>query len=120
MRWNGVIRCRKGVEGTDGEVSRRDGYTVDEIAEIVGPIAMRHNVISVYLFGSRATGRYDPNSDYDFILETTDDFSFSDYCGFIDELSNVLGRSVDIVDRSCLTDDGFSRRARREEVHVWG
>jgi hypothetical protein len=102
--------------GMDG----KGGYTASEIASIVEPIARRHNVISVYLFGSRATGKNGPDSDYDFILETTDDFSFSDYCGFIDELSEALGRPVDIVDRSCLTDDGFSRRVRREEVHVWG
>ena len=97
-----------------------DGYTTDEIASIVAPIAKRHNVTAVYLFGSRATGKNGPDSDYDFILETTDDFSFSDYCGFMDELSEALGKPVDIVDRSCLTDDGFSRRARREEVHIWG
>ncbi|MBR4685336.1 MAG: nucleotidyltransferase domain-containing protein [Candidatus Methanomethylophilaceae archaeon] len=98
----------------------RHGYTADEMASIVAPIAERHNVTAVYLFGSRATGRNGPDSDYDFILDTTDDFSFSDYCGFTDELSEALGRPVDIVDRSCLSDDGFSRRARREEVHVWG
>ena len=98
----------------------KEGYAVSEIASIVEPTARRHNVISVYLFGSRATGKYNSESDYDFILETTDDFSFSDYCGVIDELSEALGRSVDIVDHSCLTDDGFSRRARTEAVHVWG
>jgi len=65
------------------------------------------------------TGKNDHDSDYDFILDTTDDFSFSDYCGFIDELSIALGRPVDVVDRLCLSDDGFSRRIRREEVHIW-
>ena len=61
----------------------------------------------------------DFDSDYDFILDTTDEFSFLDYCEFTDELSIALGRLVDIVDRSCLSDDGFSRIVRRE-VHIWG
>ena len=93
---------------------------IDEMASIVAPIAEHHNVTAVHLFGSRSTGRNDHDGDYDFILDTTDDFSFSDYCGFIDELSVALGRPVDVVDRSCLSDDGFSRRVRREEVHIWG
>ena len=102
--------------GTD----KKGGYTASEIAPIVEPIARRHNVISVYMFGSRTTGKFGPDSDYDFILETTDDFSFSDYCGFVDELSEALGGLVDIVDHFCLTDDGFNRRIRREAVYVWG
>ena len=105
---------------TSGNDDHANGYTANQIAEIVGPIASRYNVTAVYLFGSRATGKYSPDSDYDFILDTTDDFSFSDYCGFTDELSDALGKPVDIVDRSCLTNDGFSRRVRREEIHVWG
>lgn len=95
------------------------GYSIDEMASIVAPIAEHHNVTAVHLFGSRATGKNDHDSDYDFIIDTADDFSFSDYCGFIDELSIALGRPVDVVDRSCLSDDGFSRRIRREEVHIW-
>ena len=111
---------RSGVMETSGNDDHANGYTANQIAEIVGPIASRYNVTAVYLFGSRATGKYSPDSDYDFILDTTDDFSFSDYCGFTDELSDALGKPVDIVDRSCLTNDGFSRRVRREEIHVWG
>lgn len=95
------------------------GYRINEVASIVAPVAGRHNVTAVHLFGSRATGKNDYDGDYDFILDTTDDFSFSDYCGFIDELSIALGRPVDVVDRLCLSDDGFSRRIRREEVHIW-
>lgn len=75
---------------------------IDEIASIVALIAGRHNITAVYLFGSRATGKNDFDSDYDFILDTTDEFSFLDYCEFTDELSIALGRLVDIVDRSCL------------------
>ncbi len=100
--------------------TEKERYTASEIAPIVEPIARRHNVISVYMLESRTTRKFGPDSDYDFILETTDDFSFSDYCGFVDELSEALGGLVDIVDHSCLTDDGFSRRVRREAVHVWG
>lgn len=102
-----------------GNIKNRN-FTPDEIADIVAPIARKYNITRVTLFGSRATGRYNRNSDYDFILDTTDDFTFSDYCRFTDILTEALGRPVDIVDRSALTDDGFSRRARKEEIHIWG
>ena len=92
---------RRGFYGITHNLLKLLGF-IDEIASIVALIAGRHNITAVYLFGSRATGKNDFDSDYDFILDTTDEFSFLDYCEFTDELSIALGRLVDIVDRSCL------------------
>ncbi|MBO6083817.1 MAG: nucleotidyltransferase domain-containing protein, partial [Candidatus Methanomethylophilaceae archaeon] len=39
------------------------GTTLDELRDIVAPIASRYNVRRVYLFGSRARGDYTKDSD---------------------------------------------------------
>lgn len=40
-------------------------YTIDELREIITPIAIRHHVDKVYLFGSYARGEANANSDVD-------------------------------------------------------
>lgn len=45
-------------------------YTLDELSEIVGQVARRHNITAVYLFGSGARGDNRRDSDYDMIVET--------------------------------------------------
>lgn len=96
---------------------KKRNYALEELASIVGPLAHAHNITAVSLFGSRATGEYTRESDYDFLIETNDDFDFHDYCRFVEGLEKMLG-SVDVVYGSCLKDDGFGRRVRREAVRV--
>ena len=40
-------------------------YTIDEIRRIAAPIAARHGVAALYLFGSYARGEATPESDLD-------------------------------------------------------
>jgi len=44
-------------------------YSVDELGAIATPIAKKHGVNRVYIFGSVARGDYNENSDYDFYIE---------------------------------------------------
>lgn len=101
------------------ETLRRKNLTPEELASIVGPLAKAYNVSSVHLFGSRATGDYRVDSDYDFLITVNDSYDFHDYCRFADGLEEALGQHVDIVDESCLKDDGFARRVRREAVRIY-
>ncbi len=97
---------------------RVKNYSPEELASIVAPLAQECNISSVYLFGSRATGDYRRDSDYDFLITVNDDYDYHDYCRFADGLEDFLGTTVDIVNDSCLKDDGFARRIRREAVRV--
>lgn len=97
---------------------RGKNYTPKELGEIVGPVADACNITSVSLFGSRATGEYTGSSDYDFLVETNDKFGFHDYCRFVETLEDTLGRPIDVVYESCLKDDSFGRRVRREAIRV--
>ena len=73
-------------------------------------LCRQYGVRRLALFGSAATGTFDPaTSDLDFVLE------FSDYGPgvarrfilFADALEAVFGRSVDLVFESKLTDPTF-------------
>jgi predicted nucleotidyltransferase len=45
--------------------------TIDEITNKVMPIARKYEFHAVYLFGSYARGEATPNSDFDFIVDTS-------------------------------------------------
>ena len=47
----------------------RKVYTINEIKGIVAPIAKKHGVNKVYLFGSYARGEATPSSDVDLCVE---------------------------------------------------
>ena len=44
-------------------------YTIDEIKNIVTPIAEKYQIAQVYLFGSFARGDFDEQSDIDIRIE---------------------------------------------------
>lgn len=46
-------------------------YTVEQIREIVTPIAQKYGLKAVYLFGSYARGTANENSDIDLLIDTS-------------------------------------------------
>ena len=53
-------------------------YSIDEIREIVAPIAKQHGVDKVFLFGSYARGEADAQSDLDFLIFGGDGFRLTE------------------------------------------
>jgi predicted nucleotidyltransferase len=66
----------------------------EEIAEICS----RHRVRELSLFGSAARGELRPDSDIDFLVDYFPDArpSLFDLIGMTNELSDLLGRKVDL------------------------
>jgi predicted nucleotidyltransferase len=60
-------------------------------------IAARHGARNVRLFGSVARGEADEASDIDFLVELQPGRSLLDLGGLVAELSDLLGRDVDVV-----------------------
>ena len=79
-------------------------YTVEEIKELVAPIAKKYGLKAVYLFGSYARGTAGHASDIDLLIDTSGTgikslFSLAAvYC----ELEEALGKSVDLITVSSL------------------
>lgn len=77
---------------SDGQSGRVSFYTIDEISQIVSPIAQRFGVKRIWLFGSYARGEATPDSDLDFRVELGEPYSFMKDFGF----TIVLGDAFDV------------------------
>lgn len=74
-------------------------YTVNEIRQLVTPVAKKYNLAAVYLFGSYARGQATEKSDVDLIVDTTGTsakglFALGAiYCDF----ENALQKDIDLI-----------------------
>jgi len=60
--------------------------------------AARHGASNVRVFGSVARGDARPNSDIDFLVELAPDRSLLDQVALLQDLEDLLGRRVDVVE----------------------
>ncbi len=70
---------------------------IEELKEKVCPVAKKHGVIKVYLFGSRARGDNDKDSDYDFLISKGKVNSLIKYVALVSDLEEILGTHVDLI-----------------------
>ena len=70
---------------------------IDEIRELVAPIARKHGVERMYLFGSRARGDNKEDSDYDFCISPGAISDLIELSCFLCDLKETLGRDVDYI-----------------------
>ena len=70
----------------------------DSIADAISRFAVSHNdIVAVYVFGSVATGRSRAASDLDLAIMSRGQISGDERIAYETELSNTLGRDVDLV-----------------------
>lgn len=75
--------------------------TPQQIAEIARPIALRHHVNELYLFGSMARGEGHADSDIDFIYQFDDTANpMIDEWALRDDLASTFGREIDLVKKT--------------------
>ena len=63
----------------------------------VVPIAIKHGVKKVKLFGSRARGEEHAQSDYDFLISRGKIDTLIKYSAFVEDLEELLGTHVDVI-----------------------
>ncbi len=93
-------------------------YTVDEIREIVIPIAKKHGVAALYLFGSYARGEATAESDVDFLLDGGKICSLYQLAAFRLDLEDALGKQVDLLTLG-QNNQLFIHKIRKEEVKIY-
>ncbi|MDR0791381.1 MAG: nucleotidyltransferase domain-containing protein [Methanomassiliicoccaceae archaeon] len=93
---------------------------LEELRDIIAPIAEKHGVERIYLFGSRARGTNDSNSDFDFYIVPGRIRTLTKLCSLIRELEEALGREVDIISEEPSLSEEFSREVLHDRVLVYG
>ena len=93
-------------------------YTVEEIRDIVVPIARRHGVAALYLFGSYARGEATADSDIDLLMDGGDIRSLYQLSTFRLDLEDALGKPVDLLTLGH-NDQVFVRKIRKDEVMIY-
>ena len=76
-------------------------YTINEIADIVRPIAETYDIDRIYLFGSYARVEATKDSDIDMYVEFSKPLGLR-YCSFISDIEECLGKCVDIITKDAL------------------
>jgi len=73
-------------------------FTYDEICTLATPIARKHGIKSLSLFGSYARGDADESSDVDFLFDDGGAIdSLWGYAGLVLDLEQAFGTHVDLV-----------------------
>jgi len=90
-------------------------YKVDEIKRISVPIAQKYGVKKLALFGSYARGEQSEESDIDFIIDKGKIEGW-EFFGFINNLEDDLGVSVDVITYESLAESFISNAVKDEVV----
>ena len=93
-------------------------YTVNQIRDIVVPIAIQHGVKSVSLFGSYASQQATADSDVDLKIEKGALKSLLDLSRFRLAVEDALQLPVDLVTTQC-SDTAFLKEIEKDEVLLY-
>lgn len=93
-------------------------YTIEELQNIIAPIAQRHGVEGVSLFGSYSRATASSASDVDLKIEKGKLKSLFQLCGFRLAIEDALKLPVDLVtSESC--DKNFLNMIAKDEVLLY-
>lgn len=93
------------------------------IRPAIAALCRQHGVRRLEIFGSAARGDFDPvTSDVDFLVEFEDrgwEGSSDRYFGLLFGLEDLLGRKVDLVERSAVRNPHFLPVAERHRELIY-
>jgi len=104
-------------------------YTIDQLKKMITPVAIKHGLFAVYLFGSYAKGEATETSDVDILIDKTGSqikglFAIG---GLYNELSEVVGKQIDLLTTSALEQESTKKRTpwfyenlHKEKVKIYG
>lgn len=93
-------------------------YTIDEIRAIAAPIAERHGIAALYLFGSYARGEATADSDLDFRIDKGDVRSARVLANLYGDLADSFDKELDVLTTPMLS-QRFLSRIQPEEVLIY-
>ena len=93
-------------------------YTIEEIKNIVQPIAKSYGVENVFLFGSYARGDASSDSDIDLRIDKGKIKGFFRLGSFYNELTEKLNKNLDLLTTASLDRD-FLEHISSEEINIF-
>lgn len=94
-------------------------FTLENIIELVKPIAEKYHVREIYLFGLYARGEANDDSDLDFLVYGGDNFRLTMIFALAEELREILKKDVDVYEIHELdTDSEFYNSIMKERLLV--
>ena len=72
--------------------------TIEMIKDVIAPIAGKHGVESIYVFGSYARGEATIDSDIDFLVFGGKGFKLSMVYALAEEIREAFGKDVDVFE----------------------
>lgn len=92
-------------------------YTIDELREIIAPLAEKYGAERIYLFGSYARGDEAEHSDIDLRIDKGQIRGLA-MAGLLIDLEDALGLPVDMLSTTSL-DERFLSSIRNDEVLLY-
>ena len=93
-------------------------YTIEDIKRKAIPIAKKHGIKKMSLFGSYARGEADNESDVDFLIERGKMRGMLGYFSFVYDLEDEFNCHVDVVTTG-ISNKEFLDTIRRDEVLLY-
>lgn len=91
--------------------------------EMIAELCRKHHVRRLEVFGSAADGSFDPeSSDLDFLVEylpLQPGEHYEAYFGLLEDLEEMFGRKVDLVETGAMRNPYFIRRVNESRTVVY-
>ena len=103
-------------------------YTLNEIRNIIAPIAVKYQIPAIFIFGSYARGTANEESDLDLLVDTagTNLKSLFALGALYSELEEALGKPIDLITVNSLqqeaqmpSDLSFRAEVMKERVPLY-
>ena len=102
---------RRDIRGTE------DTLTIDAIRYLIKPIAKKHMVGRIYLFGSYARGEEKNSSDLDLLIDDAGIHTMDEYLELKEAFTAAVGKNTDIVIGETVRSNTNTRSGRRFMEH---
>ena len=87
-------------------------------------LCRKHKVSRLYAFGSILTSRFNDHSDVDFLVDFNNEIDHTTYADnfmdFYNALKNLLGREVDLMDESAVSNPYFREELEETKHLIYG
>lgn len=96
---------------------------IENHIENLRSLCAKYNVDKIYLFGSALTSGFSKKSDLDFLVKFKPielSIYFDNYIKFKNELKNLFGREVDLVEEQTLRNPILIKSINRNKELIYG